>query len=495
MALLVAAAATVAVLVYPDILKTGDGGDGRLEYELGPLLSPGASIFLPGTAEFRDKTTRWIDSLSPDIGAVVAVATEEDIQQTVLYSNRHNQPILAFGGGHGAISSMEKVHNGIEIWMGRLNHVNINPDGNSVTIGGGTKSKAVIDRLWAAGKQTVTGVCECVGITGAMLGGGRGTLQGQYGLLSDQLISSRLVLANGTAVTASKEENPDLFWALQGAGHNFGIVIEFTSKIYDARVNKTWVLEELVFTGDKLEELFSVHNRLMESQPPELVLWSFLNLMPEIDPVKPVIRYIMLYDGPVSEQRSYAAPIHELVPISSTREEISYVDIPSKTGTGESDLSCQKGAVVLRFPNDLLEINVSALRQAYETFSDMLAQEQAFIHSFFMIEAFSMQAVHAVDRESTAVPYRHNKLLLSPAIHYFPNKSLDTTAKEWGQRMRDVLLAGSGTSELQAYINYAYGDERIESWYGYEPWRLEKLRRLKREFDPHGKFSFYAPID
>lgn len=83
MALLVAAAATVAVLVYPDILKTGDGGDGRLEYELGPLLSPGASIFLPGTAEFRDKTTRWIDSLSPDIGAVVAVATEEDIQQTV----------------------------------------------------------------------------------------------------------------------------------------------------------------------------------------------------------------------------------------------------------------------------------------------------------------------------------------------------------------------------------------------------------------------------
>lgn len=134
--------------------------------------------------------------------------------------------------------------------------------------------------------EAVTGTCECVGVTGAMLGGGHGTLQGQYGLLSDQLISARVVLANGTAVTASKDENPDLFWALQGAGHNFGIVTEFTYKIYDARVNDTWILEELVFTGDRLEELFEVHNRLMESQPPELVLWAFLNLIPEIDPVK-----------------------------------------------------------------------------------------------------------------------------------------------------------------------------------------------------------------
>lgn len=120
----------------------------------------------------------------------------------------------------------------------------------------------------------------------------------------------------------------------------------------------------------------------------------------------------MLYDGPLSEQQPYAAPIYALGPTSSTREEVSYVDIPSKTGTGENDLSCQKGAVVLRFPNDLLEMNVSALRQAYEVFSDMLVQEPAFIHSFFLIEAFSVQAVQAVESESTAVPYRDNKLLL-----------------------------------------------------------------------------------
>jgi FAD/FMN-containing dehydrogenase len=45
-----------------------------------------------------------------------------------------------------------------------------------------------------------------------------------------------------------------------------------------------------------------------------------------------------------------------------------------------------------------------------------------------------------------------------------------------------------------SYVNYAHGDEKLESLYGYEPWRLEKLRALKKEYDPKGKFSFYAPI-
>lgn len=56
-----------------------------------------------------------------------------------------------------------------------------------------------------------------------------------------------------------------------------------------------------------------------------------------------------------------------------------------------------------------------------------------------------------------------------------------------------MLLDASG-EKLRAYVNYARGDESMENMYGHEPWRLEKLRRLKKEFDPHGRFNFYAPI-
>lgn len=60
--------------------------------------------------------------------------------------------------------------------------------------------------------------------------------------------------------------------------------------------------------------------------------------------------------------------------------------------------------------------------------------------------------------------------------------------------MREILRVGSGSSELHAYVNYANGEETLEQLYGYEPWRLEKLRTLKAEYDPLGRFSFYAPI-
>lgn len=74
------------------------------------------------------------------------------------------------------------------------------------------------------------------------------------------------------------------------------------------------------------------------------------------------------------------------------------------------------------------------------------------------------------------------------------NPSLGSTAVSHGQEFRRLLLQGSGRSEMHSYVNYAHGDESLESLYGFEPWRLDRLRTLKKQYDPDGKFSFYAPI-
>jgi hypothetical protein len=79
-------------------------------------------------------------------------------------------------------------------------------------------------------------------------------------------------------------------------------------------------------------------------------------------------------------------------------------------------------------------------------------------------------------------------------IVYLPDPALDTTAVKYGKDLRDILLHGSGRTQLQAYVNYAHGDESLESLYGFEKWRLEKLRSLKRQYDPEQRYSFYAPI-
>jgi len=60
--------------------------------------------------------------------------------------------------------------------------------------------------------------------------------------------------------------------------------------------------------------------------------------------------------------------------------------------------------------------------------------------------------------------------------------------------MRKALLDGSGSKELHAYVNYAFGDETLQEMYGFETWRVPRLRGLKKKYDPDGRFNYYAPI-
>ena len=76
-----------------------------------------------------------------------------------------------------------------------------------------------------------------------------------------------------------------------------------------------------------------------------------------------------------------------------------------------------------------------------------------------------------------------------------PDPTLDPIAQKFGIATRKMLQAGSNIpTELHSYVNYARGDEGVKSWYGYDTERLQKLRDLKRKYDPAGKFNFFAPI-
>jgi FAD/FMN-containing dehydrogenase len=119
---------------------------------------------------------------------------------------------------------------------------------------------------------------------GIVLGGGHGYLQGLYGLAADQILEARVVLADGSCVTTSPESNPDLFWALRGAGHNFGIVTGLKYKVYDSF--PLWTEINMIFKGDNVEEFFEIANNLTqeENHPAKLIHWSSHLRRPDIDP-------------------------------------------------------------------------------------------------------------------------------------------------------------------------------------------------------------------
>lgn len=113
--------------------------------------------------------------------------------------------------------------------------------------------------------------------------------------------------------------------------------------------------------------------------------------------------------------------------------------------------------------------------------------------SLMFTEGYPTNRVKEIDPNSTAYPERASEFLISPLMSYLPNASLDALADDFNGRIRHALLGGD-RSKLVAYANYARGDESMEEMYGRESWRLEKLRRLKKEYDPLGRFNFFAPI-
>lgn len=258
-----------------------------IQQDLTSLLSPSALVILPSSPSFPQYTSRWslnTRTNSPSYAVIVIPASERDVSLTIQYANAHSIPFLATTGTHGTWHGLSKLQGGMAIWTRNLTKMEFAADGNSATLGGGLRGNDVIPALWARGKQTTTGSCRCVSLLGPALGGGHGWLQGQYGLGADQILSARVVLANGTAVKASNTENSDLFWALRGAGHNFGVVTEVEYKLYDA-VRPNWAYQSFTFTQDRLEDVYRVHNEVMRNQNQYVVYWSLWRLVPEVDAV------------------------------------------------------------------------------------------------------------------------------------------------------------------------------------------------------------------
>jgi FAD/FMN-containing dehydrogenase len=124
--------------------------------------------------------------------------------------------------------------------------------------------------------RTALGSCPCVGVGGASLGGGHGRLQGEYGLIVDNIVKLRVALWDGTILDVSATQNSDLFWAMRGAGHNFGIVLEFTFKTYPSKNNGMNYNGDMTFTNESLEGVLGLINQLIPDQDAGLAMDFFI---------------------------------------------------------------------------------------------------------------------------------------------------------------------------------------------------------------------------
>ncbi|KAI5867522.1 hypothetical protein GGS23DRAFT_612662 [Durotheca rogersii] len=464
--------------------------------ELGPQLSRNSSIFGPDDARWVEATTRYQEYNRPHISMVVEPAREDDIPKIVKYANKNSLDFLTVNRGH-SLSGFNGNFSGIQISMDLLRDITINKGGKTAWFQGGTYDQQVIDELFEQGYVATTGSCSCVGMMGPGLGGGHGRYQGRYGLISDNLVTLHVVLADGTAITVSEKSHPDLLWAMKGAGHNFGIVTSFELNIYPRLVD-TWYYRNYVWTQDKLETVFEEINRFHNNgtEPVDMAYEVGVYTMNySVSSTEAVIWWSFAYSGSQEDAQKYLTPFDNIEAVSVEDGNVPYPEIPGRTGSGLDDFVCSPGYDHMVAQVGTFTWNVTTQRQVYDLFNQKIQEQPAMNRSSVTMEGYSTEGVRAVDARTSGFPWRdaYNHLGFI-TIAYPPDASLDEFALEWRVQHRDLWNQGQPGRLPTTYVNYAWGDEPIESVYGYEPWRLEKLRSLKAKYDPHGRFNHYNPI-
>src|SRR5215210_6096247 len=140
---------------------------------------------------------------------------------------RENDVLLAVrGGGHNG-GGLGVADDGLVIDLSLMRGVRVDPEAGTIRVEGGATWGDVDHVAHAFGLAVPTGIISTTGIGGLTLGGGHGYLSRKFGLTIDNLLEADVVLADGSLVKASEEENEDLFWAIRGGGGNFGVVTSF----------------------------------------------------------------------------------------------------------------------------------------------------------------------------------------------------------------------------------------------------------------------------
>ena len=203
-----------------------------------------------------------------------------------------------------------------------------------------------------------------------------------------------------------------------------------------------------------------------------------------------VIVFILLYQG-TAIPAELTQPFADMRPVAQMSGKTDFLGLPAVAGFSSADFASQHGKTWLRFPAGMERYDIVSLRKVYNLFQSL--PPHLAMYSSMITEGYSTHGVQKVAAESTAYPDRKNSLLLSPFIVYEPDPTVNDEAGRLGKLMQTTLAEGPNR-ELCAYVNYAYGDEGEEAWYGREQWRLERLRRLKKIWDPNNRFGWYCPI-
>jgi FAD/FMN-containing dehydrogenase len=399
---------------------------------------------------------------------VLRPATNADVQAAVSFAAGTRLPLSVRGGGHG-FQGFGTNDDGVVIDLSRLSTVEVvDTDRHLVRVGGGATWGQVADELAPHGLAISSGDTRSVGVGGLTLAGGIGWKVRKYGLALDQLVAAEVVTASGELVPTSAEQHPDLFWAIRGGGGNLGIVASFT---FAAHPTTDVFHGKITFPASQATGVLRGWADHLRQAPDELTSIALLANPMTGGPEAPVEIHLV-YDGDDPELAAQAIdPIRRLGSVIDDDVAVTpYADVLVEGMTPPPGL---------QFVARSAFVDEESVPELLEILADVGTSEGSPVVSVRSLGG----AVARVPDDATAYAHRRAELAFV-TISAGPPPVVEA-ARPALQAIWDRLAPHIGG----AYANFLSRATEEEVAAIYPAATLERLREVKRRYDPENLFA------
>jgi FAD/FMN-containing dehydrogenase len=429
----------------------------------------------PGDAGYDDARAVYNGMIDRQPRLIARCVDTADVIAAVNLARDSGTLLAVRGGGHNA--------GGLGVWddalvvdLSAMRSVHVDPAAGTVRVEGGATWGDVDHATHPFGLAVPSGFISTTGVGGLTLGGGLGYLTRQYGFTVDSLLSADLVLADGSFVTASNDEHPDLFWAIRGGGGNFGAVTSFQ---FRGRPVRNVVGGPTLFPLDRAAEILRFWDRFIAEAPEDINGWFGFLTVPPVDPFPPELQLqkmcgiVWCANCEPDRAQELLAPIRDLQPALD-----GVMELPFPALQSVFDALYPKGQQWYWRADFVDELTDEAIAIHLEH-AAQLPTPQSTMH-LYPIDG----AAHRVRNGDTAFSYRDARYG-QVIVGVDPDPANNDRMSAWTRDYHDALHPHSAGG---AYVNMMMHDEgpdRVRASYRDN---YDRLVEVKRRYDPANLF-------
>jgi FAD/FMN-containing dehydrogenase len=440
------------------------------------------ALIRAGDQTYDDERRIWNASIDRRPALIARCAGVADVISAVRFAREHQQLVAVRSGGH-SYPGLGVCDDGVVIDLGRMKGIRVDPNARTARAQAGVLLGELDREAQAFGLAVPSGIVTHTGLAGLTLGGGIGWLERKYGLTIDQLRSVDVVTAEGDFVTASGDENADLFWGVRGGGGNFGIVTEFEFRLNP--VGPMVLAGPVVWAMEDSPRVLRFYREWVKEAPDELTTIVTHRRVPPAPAMPEELhgRHVVIvgtcYAGPVDEGEKVVKPLREF-------------GTPLIDGCAPMPFTQHQGMLDPSFPHGWwYYIRSCNLAELTDEVIDILVD-----HGHQIVSPLTVFSVYHLGGAVVRVGEEETAFGARDAVHTVNVIGITRTGdgfdeeREWARGLWTALQP----HHQNVYVNFLMdeGEDRIREAYGGS--KYDRLKTLKRKYDPDNFFRLNQNI-